>query len=171
MQLESLGNAGHDQACLQQGKGVAEALARADAEGDISVPVSTSRPFGGEALGVEEVGGLPEGRVAVKGIDADSDYGAGGDVIAADSVVGNGALGFQDFIQHGDCPADMSGGDRGAAQSLGDRTNFASGHALYVHLGQRQHQCLFTAQSLLQSLWVEATFPNLGTSDKTSGIE
>ena len=91
MQLEALGDAGEDQAGLQQGEAVADALAWADAKGDVGIFVAASRPFGSKSVGVELVGVLPKGGMAMERVDANGYDRAGLNVVAANFVVSNSA--------------------------------------------------------------------------------
>ena len=86
-----LGNAGQDQAALQEAKCAADALAWADAERDINVFIASRGAFGGEAFGIEEIWLIPKGRVAVQGVDANGYHRAGRDMKTTDLVVANGA--------------------------------------------------------------------------------
>ena len=68
---------------------------------------------------------------------------------------------LQLLIQQRGHPGDLSGGDLGAAQLLGDLTDLARGDAHDVHLGDGQLQRLFRAAALFQRLGVKRQPSNL----------
>jgi hypothetical protein len=86
-----LGNTSQDQTGFQETKVISDTLARANAEGDVSVSVPGSRALRSEALGIKTIGIVPKGWMSMKGIDADGDYGASRDMIIGNLVVTDGA--------------------------------------------------------------------------------
>lgn len=59
------------------------------------------------------------------------------------------------FVKFSSAVADVSGADGGAAKLLQNSGDFASGHALHIHLCESQSESLFAARTTLQSRGVK----------------
>lgn len=87
MQLESLSDASQDQTGFQHCEWIADALAWSDAEGDVGISLAVYSAFSQKSFRFKLVGLLPEGGIAVQGIDANGDHRSGRNCVTTDDII------------------------------------------------------------------------------------
>jgi hypothetical protein len=92
-EAELLGDGGEDERGFHEGEGVADALARAEAEGEVGEAGNFFEEVAFPAFGVEGFGGVIPARIAMDDPGNDGDAGAFGDWVTGESVVFDGEAG------------------------------------------------------------------------------